>query len=167
MTRQPHTEKDELASLTAQIEARERELHQLKEQRFATLPAMLGVESIDELIFTLAEWATPKLRAKLSDADAVAAPRPSRATTSTRTKRGSKHGRRFDDEIKAALRAELEEGKKTIPQLAKEYGPSAVTIAKWKAVWGLTSRRRHKTHGRAPDPQEEKSSSNSIEIIST
>jgi transposase-like protein len=45
---------------------------------------------------------------------------------------------RFTADLKARIKAELEDDRKSVATLSREYGPSHSTIMGWKREWGLT-----------------------------
>ena len=137
-----------LQTLQAQLNKLERKRQLLEKriqtrasQQFAALPARVGLKSIDALIVQLLPFGSKGLRARLG-AGSVA------GTTATGKRRGRpprrSRGTRYTADVKAAVKAAVEAGGKTVAQISRELGPSVFSIKDWKKQWGLTRKRKKK-----------------------
>lgn len=133
----------------AQIETR---LKKDSAKKFGALPAQFGLRNIDELMRELAAYASPRVKAALSNGgpSPAAAPKaPPRAKSATPSapaasgpakRRGRPPGskaKNYSDEFKAAVKKDLLAGTKSGAVIAKEHGVSLPTIKNWKRQWGL------------------------------
>ena len=133
-----------LQSIEARLKKVEREREKLTKQLetgrsrfFSAIPAKHGFKSIDALIQALAPYASPAVRSRLGrgktgskPASAPRKPQPSTALT------------HYSDAQKAAVRAAVKKGGKTVPEISKETGVGPYTIIDWKKKWGLAKKRR-------------------------
>jgi len=109
-----------------------------KARQFTSLPAKVGLRSVDELIHSLSPYASPKLRANLTGNGAE----PIRKKASA--KKVVRRGRpvRYGEDVRASVRKLLEQGQMTSAAVAAKFGVSPDTIKDWKKQWGLSKKRR-------------------------
>ena len=130
-----------LSRMEQQRRALEHKIKQLQRKELLRLPARVGLESVDHLILTLVEYASPALKARLSTSHAVAASSVLPAGNGT----GAGLRTKFSSELREMIRKELESGLKSVAEISREYGPSHPTIMGWKREWGMTRPRNHRT----------------------
>ena len=68
--------------------------------------------------------------------------KPTQAAALTKTARRSRS--RYTDQHKAAVKAALAKGDKTVREIAKQTGVSEYAIIDWKQAWGLVKHRKAK-----------------------
>jgi hypothetical protein len=133
-----------LQTLQAQLDKLERKRQALEKriksrasQQFAALPARVGLKSIDDLIVQLLPYGSKGLRARLgaSAGPGVSGKRRGRPPRRSR-------GTRYTSDVKAAVKAAVEAGGKTVAEISREFGPSVFSIKDWKKQWGLTRKRK-------------------------
>ncbi|HEY1283178.1 MAG TPA: hypothetical protein VGE96_01740 [Steroidobacteraceae bacterium] len=130
----------ELSKLERKRVALEKRIKARASQQYAALPARVGLKSIDDLIVQLLPYGSKGLRARLGAGPAgtsVGGKRRGRPPSRSR-------GTRYTADVKAAVKAAVEAGGKTVAQISREYGPSVFSIKDWKKKWGLTRKRRKK-----------------------
>ncbi|HEV7717303.1 MAG TPA: hypothetical protein VGO53_17015 [Steroidobacteraceae bacterium] len=143
-----------LQTLQAQLTRLERKRELLEKRikaratrQFATLPAKVGLKSIDELIVQLLPYGSSALRSKLANgASTNGATHADGAPTGKRRGRPPRksRGTRYTADVKAAVKRAVEAGGQTVAQISKQYGPSTFSIKDWKKQWGLTRKRKAK-----------------------
>lgn len=121
------------ARLTRQLEIR-------KTRQFTLLPTKVGLRNVDELILSLAPYASPKLRARLPGNSG----QPMSAAPAVSAGRRAAHGRpaRYSEDVRASARKLLEQGELTGAEIGRKLGVSRFTIKDWKKGWGLAKKRR-------------------------
>jgi len=126
----------ELNRLERKRVALEKRIKSRASQQFAALPARVGLKSIDDLIVQLLPYGSKALRARLGAS----------GTTPTGKRRGRppsrSRGTRYSADVKAAVKAAVEAGGRTVAQISQEFGPTVFTIKDWKKKWGLTRKRK-------------------------
>jgi hypothetical protein len=150
-----------LQTLHAQLNQLERKRQQLEKRikqraskQYSSLPAKLGLKSIDALILELLPYGSSGLRARLSQNGAASAvtsastPTPTNGLTVNGKRRGrppgKSRGTRYTGDVKAAVKRAVEAGDKTVAEISREFGPSVFSIKDWKKQWGLTRARKKK-----------------------
>jgi hypothetical protein len=133
--------KAQLSKIERQRHALTRQIEALQEKRLAALPAQVGLGSIDNLILALVPHASSTLRTKLH---AIDLSQGDGDGASGGHLNGNGKRARFPEALKAQIKSELENGKKSVAQLSREYGPSHPTIMGWKREWGMTHPRPRK-----------------------
>jgi transposase len=108
-----------------------------KARQFTSLPAKVGLRSVDELILSLSEYASPKLRGSLTGNGVQAIRRKASARKVARRGRPARYG----EEVRASVRKLLEQGQMTSAAIGKKLGVSPYTIKDWKKQWGLSKKR--------------------------
>lgn len=138
----------ELAKLERRRQTLEKRIKARSARQFAALPAKVGLKSIDELILELLPYGSNGLRSRLGAktngagvAPAKRGKRPGRPAGGTPA---GTRGKRYGEDVKAAVKAALEEGTKTIAEISRELGPTVFSINGWKKKWGLTRARKKK-----------------------
>lgn len=130
----------ELNKLERKRVALEKRIKTRASRQFAALPARVGLKSIDDLIVQLLPYGSKGLRARLGGGAS--------GTTATGKRRGRppsrSRGTRYTADVKAAVKAAVEAGGRTVAEISREYGPSVFSIKDWKKKWGLTRKRRKK-----------------------
>jgi len=136
-----------LQSLQAELNRLERKRVALEKRikarasaQYAALPARVGLKSIDDLIVELLPYGSKGLRARLGSGPAGSSATGKRRGRPPRRSRGT----RYTSDVKAAVKAAVEAGGKTVAEISREYGPSVFSIKDWKKKWGLTRKRRKK-----------------------
>jgi hypothetical protein len=130
----------ELSKLERKRVALEKRIKTRASRQFAALPARVGLKSIDDLIVQLLPYGSRGLQARLG-----AGASGSTATGKRRGRPPSRsRGTRYTADVKAAVKAAVEAGGKTVAEISREYGPSVFSIKDWKKKWGLTRKRRKK-----------------------
>ncbi len=138
------TLQNSLAKKQAELAILERELEAARDAQFTTLPAQLGLGSIDAVIKALAGYASPRLQRALrnviGEKAVVAAPR-----TGVKPEALAKVGQRKRARITPGLKEEivkaLQAGGKTAAAVAAEFGVSVAAINLIKKAAGLTKRK--------------------------
>jgi hypothetical protein len=130
----------ELSKLERKRVALEKRIKARASRQYAALPARVGLKSIDDLIEQLLPYGSKGLRARLGGASADASATGKRRGRPPRRSRGT----RYTSDVKAAVKAAVEAGGKTVAEISREYGPSVFSIKDWKKKWGLTRKRRKK-----------------------
>ena len=144
-----------LQTLQAQLTKLERKRALLEKRikarasrQFASLPAKVGLKSIDDLILQLLPYGSSGLRSRLGRMEAATASAVATLGAALGKRRGrpprKSRGTRYTAEVKAAVKKAVEAGGKTVAQISKEYGPSVFSIKDWKKQWGLTRKRKKK-----------------------
>jgi hypothetical protein len=114
--------------------------------QFTSIPAKYGFRSVDTFIAALSPYASARLKARIGDdstnTNASAGPRQAAAAASPKTARGGKT--RYTDQHKAAVRAALAKGDKTVKEVSKQTGVSEYATIDWKEAWGLVKHRKTK-----------------------
>ena len=119
--------------LTKRLESR-------KARQFTSLPAKVGLRTVDELILSLTPYASPKLRGLAGNGA-----RPvQRGRKKVSAKKSGRRGRPspFGQDVRDAVRTLLEKGEMTSAEVGKKFGVSPYTIKDWKKQWGLSKKRR-------------------------
>jgi len=109
-----------------------------KARQFTSLPAKVGLRSVDELIHSLSPYASPKLRESLTGNGAQPIRKKASAKGVARRGRPARYG----EDVRAAVRKLLEQGQMTSAAIAGKFGVSPDTIKDWKKQWGLSKKRR-------------------------
>jgi hypothetical protein len=130
----------ELNKLERKRVALEKRIKARASRQYAALPARVGLKSIDDLIEQLLPYGSKGLRARLGAGSAGATAIGKRRGRPPRRSRGT----RYTSDVKAAVKAAVEAGGKTVAEISREYGPSVFSIKDWKKKWGLTRKRRKK-----------------------
>jgi hypothetical protein len=130
----------ELNKLERKRVALEKRIKARASQQFAALPARVGLKSIDDLIVQLLPYGSKGLRARLGAGESGASAAGKRRGRPPRRSRGT----RYTADVKAAVKAAVEAGGRTVAEISREYGPSVFSIKDWKKKWGLTRKRRKK-----------------------
>ena len=149
-----------LQTLQAQLNQLERKRQQLEKRikqraskQYASLPGKLGLKNIDALILELLPYGSSGLRARLSHngaskSSAAVADSPTNGLTANGKRRGrppkKSRGTRYGADVKAAVKAAVEAGGKTVEEISRELGPTVFSIKAWKKAWGLTRARKKK-----------------------
>ena len=134
----------------AKIERRRAQLqHRISQQAkslYASLPAKVGLRTVDALIMALAPYASPFVRGKLNPRKAATQrPRVTRAKSAVSAPAKSGKRPRVRPAVqKNAVREAFKEGKLTTRAISTRYGVPYNTLKKWKKGWGLTSAGRGK-----------------------
>ncbi len=131
----------------AEVEKLQQEIEELRAKELTSLPAQVGLESVDDLIKALAAYASPRLKGLLN-AKAPAAPRPPREKRTPAPAEpkaeGDSAARRprttITEEIRTRVVALVQEGK-TAAEIATEVGISVPSVANIKKAAGLTKPR--------------------------
>jgi hypothetical protein len=122
------------------VEQRQRRLQNRLERRaakeFTSLPAKVGLRSVDALILCLAPYASPRLRNRVGANEGATRGHSARATSGGRSK-----GTRYSAAIKAEVKAAMSKGGQTAAQLSERFGPSVFSINLWKKQWGFVKAR--------------------------
>jgi transposase-like protein len=126
------------------LERRIRDRHEKQEERFTSLPSRLGLKTVDSLIYALAHYASPMLRARIQQLGRNGAPSTNGDGVAPLTAPPTV---RFSQEAKNDVRAALIEGKESVVALSRKHGPSIATIHAWKRGWNLTRARPLKKPG--------------------
>lgn len=146
-----------LDTLRAELQKLRQKEEKLQEQMkkatsvYTTLPKKVGLKNMDELIKELLPLASLNLRHRLNGSapgkkvvvkTAKAAPakkvsRPVPAKTAAKSVRGKQPA--YSDQLKAAVRQDMAEGKLTTPEISKKHNVGTDTLKKWKRKWGLTA----------------------------
>jgi hypothetical protein len=125
------------------VEQRQRQLQNRIERRsakeFTSLPAKVGLKSVDALILCLAPYASPRLRNRVGANEGATSVASGRANASGRSK-----GTRYDAAVKAEVKAAMSKGGLTAAQLSERFGPSVFSINLWKKQWGFVQARNKK-----------------------
>jgi len=118
---------------------------------YASLPAKVGLRTVDSLILALAPYASPFLRAKLNRSQAGAKntsiateSAPAAKAASQNAKQPRQRPPMRSDEQKSAVREAFKEGKLTTRAISNKYGVPYNTLKKWKTVWRMTKARARK-----------------------
>ena len=127
----------ELSKLERKRVALEKRIKARASAQYAALPARVGLKSIDDLIVKLLPYGSKGLRARLGSGASEGGKRRGRPPRRSR-------GTRYTSDVKAAVKAAVEAGGKTVAEISREYGPSVFSIKDWKKKWGLTRKRRKK-----------------------
>jgi hypothetical protein len=127
--------KTRLSRMERQRQALERQIQLLHRKNLTALPKQAGLESVDELISALLEYASPALRARFRAAGLLKGPDADGAASDA-----AHNGMRakFSPEVRELIRKELAAGMKSVAEISREYGPSHPTIMGWKREWGMT-----------------------------
>jgi hypothetical protein len=143
-----------LQTLRARLSKVERQRIRLEQQiqknakrQFDSLPARVGLKSIDDLIIELLPYASPSVRAKAGSngsARPVGRPRKNATASAGAAAREKSRGVRYTAETKDAIKAALEKGGMTVAQISEKFGASSFSINQWKKRWGLTKARKKK-----------------------
>jgi hypothetical protein len=122
------------------VEQRQRLLQHRLERRaakeFTSLPAKVGLKSVDALILCLAPYASPRLRNRVGANES-----PMRVSSGRATPSGRSKGTRYSAAIKAEVKAAMSKGDQTAAELSKRFGPSVFSINLWKKQWGFVKAR--------------------------
>lgn len=125
------------------VEQRQRQLQNKIERRsekeFTSLPAKVGLKSVDALILCLAPYASPQLRSRVGTNEGASRVSSGRANAGGRSK-----GTRYSAAVKAEVKAAMSKGGLTAAELSERYGPSVFSINLWKKQWGFVKARRKK-----------------------
>jgi len=146
---------DTLQTELTRIERRRAQLQERidKEAKslYASLPAKVGLRTVDALILALAPYSSPFLRAKLSrplggakNASIATKSAPRAKAASQSAKQGRKRPPVRSAEQKSAVREAFKEGKLTTRAISNKYGVPYNTLKKWKTVWQMTKARSRK-----------------------
>jgi hypothetical protein len=118
-----------------------RSLETSKAKFFAAIPGKYGYRSIDALITALAPYASLGLRSRIDGENSgTATTRTTRATKRTSAKKGVP--RRYTEQQKAAVKAAVQKGDKTVAEIAKQHRVAVYSIIDWKKKWGLVKHRK-------------------------
>jgi hypothetical protein len=136
----------ELTKLERKRRLLEKRIHARATRQFASLPARVGLKSIDDLIIQLLPYGSNKLRSKLVVAQVGTEGGNGSAVTGKRRGRPPRRSRgtRYTADVKAAVKRAVETGGKTVAEISREFGPSVFSIKDWKKQWGLTRKRKKK-----------------------
>jgi hypothetical protein len=122
------------------VEQRQRQLQSRLERRaakeFTSLPAKVGLKSVDALILCLAPYASPRLRNRVGANEGATRVSPGRADP-----RGRSKGTRYSAAVKAEVKAAMSKGGQTAAELSERFGPSVFSINLWKKQWGFVKAR--------------------------
>jgi hypothetical protein len=129
----------QLSRIDREKRALEQKIQVLQGKKLVALPKQLGLDSVDSLIVALARYASPAMRTYLQSM------RPDGAGDLEAPGRARRE--RFSPELRGRIKTELEQGKKSVAQLSREYGPSHPTIMGWKREWGMTHPRPRRAQG--------------------
>jgi hypothetical protein len=125
------------------VELRQRQLQNRIERRsakeFTSLPAKVGLKSVDALILCLAPYASPQLRGRVGANEGATRVSSDRASAHGRSK-----GTRYPPAVKAAVKAAMSKGGQSAAQLSERFGPSVFSINLWKKQWGFVKARDKK-----------------------
>lgn len=125
------------------VEQRQRQLQNRIERRsakeFTSLPAKVGLRSVDALILCLAPYASPRLRDRVGANEGTTRVSSERANSNERSK-----GTRYSAAVKAEVKAAMSKGGQTAAQLSERFGPSVFSINLWKKQWGFVKGRGKK-----------------------
>ena len=134
-----------LQFIEAKLKKVEREREKLTKQLqtsrskfFSAIPAKHGFKSIDALIHALAPYASPAIKARLG----AGRPAGSKPAKSAAKRQGSTTLTKYSEAQKAAVRAAITKGGKTVPEISKDTGVGQYTIIDWKKKWGLSKKRK-------------------------
>jgi hypothetical protein len=158
-----------LQTLRAKLTKVERQRSKLEQQiqanakkQLDSLPARVGLKTIDQLILELLPYASPSIRGKVQTNGSGAASTDAATGTGRRRGRPPKNaapaetsgdaaegdvkskGTRYSQDVKDAIKSALEEGGMTVAAISEKYGASPFSINQWKKSWGLTKARRKK-----------------------
>lgn len=136
-----------LRKIDAERERLHRELETRRLKQFTSLPAKVGLRNVDQLIISLAPYASAQLRARLTVNGTAAASRPGRPSSSKTvgSARNGSTGRRnarYTDQQRAAVKEALAKGDRTVAQISKALGVAEPSIIDWKKKWGLVKKRK-------------------------
>jgi hypothetical protein len=112
-----------------------RQLQTSRAKHFGAIPAKYGYRSVDALISALAPYASPAVRSRLGNSTTSAAAKAKKSAKSARPTR-------YSDQQRAAVRALLEKGGKTVPEISNETRVAITSIIDWKKKWGLVKKRK-------------------------
>lgn len=118
----------------------EQRIQALRKKQLLALPGQFGLESIDQLVLALIEFASPSLQERLRARESAGASTVAHVTTAQARVR-------FSPELRDKIRRELELGVKSVAAISREYGPSHPTIMGWKREWGMTRPRPRRSNG--------------------
>jgi transposase-like protein len=124
--------KSQLSRMERQRRALEQRIQLLQRKELMALPKQLGFDTVDVLIYALAEYASEPLRTRLKSVG---------VSLSQKSGNGGVDGGgriKFSADLRARIRKELETGSKSVAEISREYGPSHPTIMGWKREWGMT-----------------------------
>lgn len=122
----------ELRRVERRREKLSRQLEDRKRKQFTSIPAKYGFKSMDSFIAALSPYTSPSLT--------KAKPKTVAKTSST-TAKTARRGK-YSDQVKAAVKADLQKGDKTVREIAKQRGVSEYAIIDWKQAWGLVKHRK-------------------------
>lgn len=125
----------QLSRIERQKRELERQIEALQHQKLTALPGQVGLSSVDSLLVALIPYASTALRAKLQAIGVDQTPLEF-STMAPELLNGKRT--KFPSELKARVKAELEQDRKSVAALSREYGPSHSTIMGWKREWGMT-----------------------------
>jgi hypothetical protein len=123
----------QLSRIERQKRELERQMEALQHQKLTALPGQVGLSSVDSLLVALIPYTSSPLRAKLQAIGIDQIPQEFAARREVNDKQI-----KFSSELKAQIKAELLQGRKSVAALSREYGPSHSTIMGWKREWGMT-----------------------------
>ena len=136
--------RESLAKKQAEVATLEKELLTAQSAQFTDLPAKLGLDSIDAVIRSLADHASPRLHRALKKffgAKAVAAVSRAEAKPAAPAAAGKRKRTKVTPELKAEIVKALGAGDKTAGEVAAAFGVSGATVNNIKREAGLTKKR--------------------------
>jgi hypothetical protein len=143
-----NTLQTELARIERRRVLLQEQLNKEAKSVYASLPAKVGLRTVDALILALAPYASPFLRAKLSrpaaGAKSVAVAVhsvPAAKAAPQNAKKGRKRPPARSAEQKTAVREAFKDGKLTTREISNKYAVPYNTLKKWKTVWRMTKAR--------------------------
>lgn len=119
-----------------------KELQNRKRKQLTSIPAKYGFKSMDAFILALSSYASSQLKTRIGQADKATGPR--QTTTVRAPKTAGRSNAKYTDQHKAAVRAALDKGDKTVREIAQQTGVSEYAIIDWKQAWGLVKHRKAK-----------------------
>jgi hypothetical protein len=139
-----------IQSLEAQLKKIEKQRNLLtkrletrKARQFTSLPAKVGLRSVDELILSLTPYASSKLRNLAGNGTQHIRRGRKKVSAKKATRRG--RASPFRQEIRDSVREALNKGEMTSAEVGRKFGVSPYTIKDWKKKWGLSKERRRRT----------------------
>jgi hypothetical protein len=131
----------ELRRVERRGEELRKKLEHGKRKQFTSIPAKYGFKSMDAFIAALGPYASPRLRSRIGD-ESAGNERRARPQTPIKTIRRA--NTKYTDQHKAAVKAALTKGDKTVREIAQQTGVSEYVIIDWKKAWGLVKHRKAK-----------------------
>jgi hypothetical protein len=138
------TQDVELGALLREQQRLSKQIENKRAEQLRTLHERMGFANINELIAALQSVSPGTANGRHASNGVSVAPEAKKAREPKAKAATNGNGARYSDEVKAAVKSDIEKGESTAREIASRHQVSLPTLNLWKKSWGLTKPRKKK-----------------------